>query len=113
MTATNLSRRAFIQSSAAVGAGLVLGFHIPQARAAMTGAKPITKMPEGVEVNAWLSIDPTGLVPCASDGHVGAFRARSRGNSREHEARPQTHEAGFVPNPTLAMKTAGMRPPHP
>ena len=62
MTATNLSRRAFIKSSAATGAGLVLGFHIPQARAAMTGAKPITKMPEGVEVNAWLSIDPTGLV---------------------------------------------------
>ena len=62
MTATNLSRRAFIRSSAAVGGGLVLGFHIPQARAAMTGAKPITKMPEGVEVNAWLSIDPTGLV---------------------------------------------------
>ena len=62
MTATNLSRRAFITSTAAVGGGLVLGFHIPQAKAAMTGAKPITKMPEGVEVNAWLSIDPTGLV---------------------------------------------------
>ena len=28
-------------------------------------------------------------MPCASDGHVGAFRARSRGNSREHEARPK------------------------
>ena len=62
MTATNLSRRAFIRSSAAVGGGLVLGFHIPLAKAATTGAKILTKMPEGVEVNAWLSIDPTGLV---------------------------------------------------
>jgi isoquinoline 1-oxidoreductase beta subunit len=62
MTATNISRRSFIQSTAAaVGGGLVLGFHIP-ARAATTGAKILTKMPEGVEVNAWLSIDPTGLV---------------------------------------------------
>ncbi len=62
MTATNLSRRAFIRSSAAVGGGLVLGFHIPLAKAATTGAKILTKMPEGVEVNAWLSIDTTGLV---------------------------------------------------
>src|SRR5258706_164144 len=49
-------RRKFIQVSAAPTAGgLMLGFHIPVTKAAVTGAKPITKMPEGVEINAWLS----------------------------------------------------------
>jgi isoquinoline 1-oxidoreductase beta subunit len=60
MTARNLSRRRFIQTAAA--GGLMLGFHIPVAKAATTGAKPLTKMPEGVEINAWLSIDAKGLV---------------------------------------------------
>jgi isoquinoline 1-oxidoreductase beta subunit len=62
MTAKNLSRRTFIQTSAAAAGGLMLGFHIPVAKAATTGAKPIAAMPDGVEINAWLSIDTKGLV---------------------------------------------------
>src|SRR5262245_4001291 len=62
MTAQNLSRRMFIQTAAAAGGGLMLGFHIPLAKAATTDPKPLTKMPEGVEINAWLSIDPKGVV---------------------------------------------------
>ena len=62
MTHANLSRRRFIQTAASAAGGLTLGFHIPVAKAAMTGARPITAMPEGVEINAWLSIDTAGLV---------------------------------------------------
>ncbi len=62
MTTMNLSRRRFIQNAAAAGGGLMLGFHVPVSRAANSLARPITAMPEGVEINAWLSIDPSGLV---------------------------------------------------
>ena len=62
MTKTNLSRRQFIQTAAAATGGLMLGFHIPVSKAAISMAKPIASMPEGVEINAWLSIDPSGLV---------------------------------------------------
>ena len=67
MTKTNLSRRHFIQTAAAAGGGLMLGFHIPVSKAAQSLARPVGAnsvgaMPEGAEINAWLSIDPAGLV---------------------------------------------------
>ncbi len=62
MTNTNLSRRKFMHTAAAAGGGLMLGFHIPVSKAASAGAKVLTAMPDGVEINAWLSIDASGLV---------------------------------------------------
>jgi len=59
----NLSRRFFLQASAAVGGGLMLGFHMPQALAATIGAKPqSTTTAVGTEINAWLVIDKDGTV---------------------------------------------------
>jgi len=60
---TSLSRRTFLQASAAVGGGLMLGFHMPDAKAAVIGAKPqsLTTAP-GTEINAWLVIDKDNTV---------------------------------------------------
>ncbi len=62
MNAINLSRRFFIQSSLAASGGLMLGFHMPMAQAAVTDAKPWKSAVTGVEVNAWLVLDPDGSV---------------------------------------------------
>ena len=61
MTIKSLSRRGFVHTSASAAGGLLLGFHMP-ARAAVIGAKVVDVPKDGVEVNAWLSIDPSGLV---------------------------------------------------
>jgi isoquinoline 1-oxidoreductase beta subunit len=61
MTDLNLSRRALIQTSVGAAGGLLLGFHMP-AHAAKTESRPWTTPTKGVEVNAWLAIDPDGTV---------------------------------------------------
>ena len=65
MTMEVLTRRVFIKTSLAVGGGIMLGFNIPMMSEAQAG----TSMPqawkapaEGVEVNAWLTIDAQGIV---------------------------------------------------
>ena len=60
MSKRNLSRRGFIQASAAAGGGLMLGFHIPGAEAATTEGKPWATPESGVEINSWLVIDKNG-----------------------------------------------------
>jgi isoquinoline 1-oxidoreductase beta subunit len=59
-----LSRRRFIVSAAAAGGGMMLGFHMPaalaDAREGVVESKPWTTRTEGVEVNAWLTINPDG-----------------------------------------------------
>src|SRR5687767_4913549 len=60
--AVNTSRRFFIQASAAIGGGLVLGFHLPTALAAKINSRPMTSPPQGTEVNAWLAIASDGTV---------------------------------------------------
>src|ERR1700681_3273180 len=63
MTKQTLSRRSFIQASVAVGGGLMLGFHMPQASAATIGPRPqSTTTAIGTEVNAWIVIDKDGTV---------------------------------------------------
>jgi len=62
MTDVNLSRRALIQTSVGAAGGLLLGFHVPDAHAAKTESRPWTTPTKGVEVNAWLAIDPDGTV---------------------------------------------------
>ncbi len=51
------SRRDFLKTSAAVGGGLAIGFHLPSALAAKAGAED-----PGVEVNAWVVIRPDDSV---------------------------------------------------
>ena len=62
MSKVNLSRRAFIQTSVAAGGGLLLGFHMPSAQAAKIESTPWKTPTKGVEINAWLTIDPNGGV---------------------------------------------------
>ena len=62
MTVKNVSRRKFIQSGAALGSGLVLGFYLPSVRAAKIDSRPWTAPPQGTEVNAWLAIGADGTV---------------------------------------------------
>jgi isoquinoline 1-oxidoreductase beta subunit len=57
-----LSRRSFIQASAAVGGGLMLGFHMPIANAATISPKAHTASAAGTEINAWLVIDKDNTV---------------------------------------------------
>ncbi|HEX5765001.1 MAG TPA: molybdopterin cofactor-binding domain-containing protein [Woeseiaceae bacterium] len=59
---TKVSRRTVIQAMAGVGGGMVLGFHIPNAVAAVVSPKPWTTPANGVEINAWLAIDADGTV---------------------------------------------------
>lgn len=62
MTVKSLSRRNFIQASAAISGGFVLGFYMPQSMAAKVDSKPWTSPPQGVEVNAWLAIGADGTI---------------------------------------------------
>ena len=58
---TSLTRRTLIRSLAAAG-GMILGFHLPGAVAAVLPPKSWTPMRDGAEINAWLAIDTDGRV---------------------------------------------------
>jgi isoquinoline 1-oxidoreductase beta subunit len=63
MTAQTLSRRSFIRASVAVGGGLMLGFHMPQALAATISPRSqSTTTAVGTEINAWIVIDKDSTV---------------------------------------------------
>ena len=57
-----LSRRTVIRTMAGVGGGMILGFHVPGAVAAVVAPKPWTTPTDGVEINAWLAIEADGTV---------------------------------------------------
>jgi isoquinoline 1-oxidoreductase subunit beta len=57
-----ISRRTVIRTMLGAGGGLVLGFHVPHAFAAVVAPKPWTAPTDGVEINAWLTIDADGAV---------------------------------------------------
>jgi len=58
-----LTRRSFIQASAAIGGGLMIGFHMPTAFAATISSKATsTSTAVGTEINAWLVIDKDNTV---------------------------------------------------
>ncbi len=61
-TQLKLSRRTLIRAMAGAGGGLLLGFHFPGAIAAVVAPKPWTTPTDGVEINAWLTIDTDGTV---------------------------------------------------
>ena len=49
-----ISRRSFIKSTAAVGGGILISFHIPMSKDVFASSN--------IEINAWLTIDPDGIV---------------------------------------------------
>lgn len=57
-----LSRRTLIRTMAGTGGGMLLGFHLPGAFAAVVAPKPWTTPTDGEEINAWLAIDADGTV---------------------------------------------------
>ncbi len=59
ITSIDIRRRNFLLASAAVGGGLVLGFYVPFRGAEIAAAQD---PPPTVQPNAWIRIDPAGLV---------------------------------------------------
>jgi isoquinoline 1-oxidoreductase beta subunit len=57
-----ISRRTVIRTMVGAGGGMLLGFHVPGAVAAVVAPKPWTTPTDGVEINAWLAIDADGTV---------------------------------------------------
>jgi isoquinoline 1-oxidoreductase beta subunit len=57
-----ISRRALIRTMVLAGGGMILGFHIPRAVAAVVAPEPWTTPTAGQEINAWLTIDDAGIV---------------------------------------------------
>lgn len=65
MTYMQISRRSFIRTALGAGGSMMLGFHIPgfsQALAATVAPEAWKDPGGGVEINAWLTIDPQGIV---------------------------------------------------
>jgi len=63
MTGMHISRRSLLRSGLAAGGGLIIGFHIPtRLLAGVISADPSIAPAEGLEINAWLTIDPDGIV---------------------------------------------------
>jgi isoquinoline 1-oxidoreductase beta subunit len=58
----NISRRNFMKLTSLSGAALTLGFYFPAAAKEATFLKGDTAENLGIELNAWISIDPTGKV---------------------------------------------------
>jgi isoquinoline 1-oxidoreductase subunit beta len=57
-----MSRRTLIRTMAMGSGGMVLGFYMPGATAAVIAPKPWTTPTDGTEINAWLTIDADGTV---------------------------------------------------
>jgi len=63
MSGMTVSRRNFLRSGLAASGGLMIGFHIPtRVLADVISADPSLNHSNGPEINAWLTIDPDGLV---------------------------------------------------
>ncbi len=67
MKAKDLSRRDFVKTTGAAGAGLVIGFNIPWLQGC-AGPPPVP-VEGGMQPNAWIRIDPAGFVHVVYDDH--------------------------------------------
>jgi isoquinoline 1-oxidoreductase beta subunit len=67
MSTKDLSRRDFVKTTGAAGAGLVIGFHIPWIQGC-AGPPPVP-VEGGAQPNAWIRIDPEGFVHVVYDDH--------------------------------------------
>jgi len=67
MKARELSRRDFVKTTGAAGAGLVIGFHVPW----LGGCESPQMVPAGggMAPNAWIRVDPAGFVHVVYDDH--------------------------------------------
>ncbi len=61
-TPAQFTRRSVIRTMVGAGGGMILGFQMPGAVAAVVAPKPWTAPTDGVEINAWLTIDADGSV---------------------------------------------------
>ena len=57
-----ITRRTVVRTMIGAGGGLLLGFHVPNAIAAVVAPRPWTTPTDGVEINAWLAIGTDGTV---------------------------------------------------
>lgn len=57
-----VSRRSMIRTLVGAGGGMILGFHVPGAVAAVVAPKPWMTPTESAEINAWLALDADGTV---------------------------------------------------
>ena len=57
-----VSRRTFIRTMTGAGGGMLLGFYLPGATAAIVAPKPWRAPTDGTEINAWLTIDTNGQI---------------------------------------------------
>ena len=67
MNTKDLSRRNFVKTTGAVGAGLVIGFNIPWLQGC--DGPPAMPVEGGMQPNAWIRIDPAGFVHVVYDDH--------------------------------------------
>ena len=68
MSAREVSRRDFMKTTGAAGAGLVIGFHVPWLQGCDSVPPPIP-VEGGMQPNAWIRIDPAGFVHVVYDDH--------------------------------------------
>jgi isoquinoline 1-oxidoreductase beta subunit len=64
MSTRELTRRDFVKETGTMGAGLVIAFHFP-----FSGRFPEGVAPEDLEPNAWIRVDPEGLLHVIYDDH--------------------------------------------
>jgi len=67
MSTSKFTRRNFLKTSGAAGAGLVIGFHIPWVSGC--AGPPLVPLEGGAEPNAWIRIDPAGFVHVVYGDH--------------------------------------------
>ena len=69
MSARDLSRRDFVKTTGAAGAGLVIGFHVPVFQGcAGPQAVPVEG---GAEPNGWIRVDPDDTLSLVSPMNMG------------------------------------------
>ena len=63
MSKPDLTRREFLKTSGTAGAGLVIAFHVPMGKELLGATR------KDLEPNAWIRIDPEGLIHVIYDDH--------------------------------------------
>ncbi len=117
---TPLSRRTLIRNLAAVGGGMILGFHVPVAVLAVPApesATPGSPLPvhEGAEINAWLAIDTDGgsalrAVAAGLVGRHGRTRRPAHAPGRRERDLLRDRQASPLDADREAGPALGLRP---
>ena len=67
MNTRDVTRRDFIRTTSAAGAGLVIGFQIPVLQGCAQAVQ--TPLEGGVQANGWIRVDPAGFIHVVYDEH--------------------------------------------